>query len=219
MKLTYFNVKGLAETSRILLAIADIEYEDYRYPLDIVDFKTHNMVKKEFDEDKASGKLTKSLGKVPFLEVDGKIIPQSKSIERYIAKRGNMMGSNEIESAQIDSICESVRDIKDAYKAVKRLPENEKEDGLKCWFKDQLVQRVTLLENSINDNTSNKHSVGNVLSLSDVVIYTFVCEFFDDKESVKLAISNSPRLCNIVDNVSNQPGVISWLKNRPNTAF
>ena len=177
------------------------------------------MVKKEFDDDKASGKLQKSLGKLPFLEVDGIVIPQSKSIERYIAKQSNMMGCNPLEEAKIDSLCECIRDIKDTYQSVRKLPDDKKIEGLKCWFNDTLVQRVTLLENAIHDNISDKYSVGDKLSLSDVVIYTFISEFFDDKESAKLAISNCPRLVNIVDNVSNNSRLISWLRSRPVTFF
>ena len=81
MKLTYFNCRGLAETSRILLAIANAKYTDQRYPLKLLDSETHTFEKEAFDRDKASGKLAQSLNKVPFLEVDGKILPQSKSIE------------------------------------------------------------------------------------------------------------------------------------------
>ena len=45
MKLTYFNGRGLAETSRILFAISGEDYEDFRYPLEIIDWETHNMKK------------------------------------------------------------------------------------------------------------------------------------------------------------------------------
>ena len=58
MKLTYFNVRGLAETSRILLAIGGEEYEDYRYPLEIIDMKTHKMNKPEFENDKKEVKVS-----------------------------------------------------------------------------------------------------------------------------------------------------------------
>ena len=95
MKLTYFNVRGLAETSRMILAVGQIDYEDVRYPLEVIDMSTYKMVKDEFDSDKAEGKLLKSLNKVPFLEVDGAVIPQSKTIERYLAKRCNMMGATD----------------------------------------------------------------------------------------------------------------------------
>ena len=58
MKLVYFNVRGLAETSRILLALGGEEYEDFRYPLEVIDMSKHEMKKEEFDTDKAAGKLS-----------------------------------------------------------------------------------------------------------------------------------------------------------------
>ena len=80
MKLVYFNARGLAETSRMLLSINDTNYTDFRYPLEIIDWTTHNIQKDEFDADKELGTFTKSLNKLPYLEVDGEIIPQSKTI-------------------------------------------------------------------------------------------------------------------------------------------
>ena len=66
MKLTYFNVRGFAETSRILLAIIGQDYEDFRYPLNIIDLASFNMEKTEFDAAKKEGKLRSSLNKVQF---------------------------------------------------------------------------------------------------------------------------------------------------------
>ena len=52
LKLNYFNGRGMAETSRLILAAVGAEYEDFRYPLEIIDWSTYNFVRKEFDEDK-----------------------------------------------------------------------------------------------------------------------------------------------------------------------
>ena len=120
MKLTYFNGKGIAETSRILLAAAGYKYTDFRYPLKINNWKTYDFTRDEFDKDKADGKLFKSMDKVPFIEVEGVIISQSKSIERYISNRFGFMGSNLIEAALIDSYCENLRDFKFAYNIEKK---------------------------------------------------------------------------------------------------
>ena len=155
MKLTYFNVRGLAETSRILLAIGGEEYEDFRYPLEVVDMTKHEMVKKEFDQDKLEGKLVSSLNKVPFLDVEGVIIPQSKAIERYLARRFNLMGDTDLQSAQIDSICECVSDFKDMYQKVRAKPEDEKSDAMNEWFTVTLVERLELLENLLGSCCCN----------------------------------------------------------------
>jgi len=34
MKLTYFNARGVIEPTRIMLAIAGVKYEDFRFPID-----------------------------------------------------------------------------------------------------------------------------------------------------------------------------------------
>jgi len=215
MKLNYFNVRGLAETSRILMAIGDEEYEDFRYPLTVVDMSTYQMTKDEFDEDKANGKLLGSMNKVPFLEVDGVTIPQSKTIERFLARRFNMMGDNDLQAAQIDAVCECVRDIKDMYQKIRGLPDDEKPEGMNKWFTETLVERLTLLENQLGDG----FSVGGRLSLSDVVLFAFITQFFDNKEASYNATLATPKLRSIVDGVSQNEKVVAWLNNRPVTDF
>lgn len=217
MKLTYFNVRGLAETSRFLLALGGEEYEDFRYPLEVIDMSKHEMKKDEFDKDKADGKLVTSLNKVPFLEVDGVTIPQSKSVERFLARRFNMMGSSDLEAAQIDAICESVRDFKDMYQKVRFLPEDEKESGMKEWFTVTLVERLTLLENQLVGESG--FSVGNTTTLSDVVLFTFVTEFFDNKEAALNATLASPKVRAVVDRLSSDEKVLKWVSERPKTSF
>ena len=105
MKLVYFNGRGLAETSRLILALNKIKYKDVRYPIEIKDWSNHVIIKDEFEEDKKNNKFLNSLNKLPYLQLsDGKIIGQSKSIERYLAKRYDMMGDTFEEEALIDGI-------------------------------------------------------------------------------------------------------------------
>lgn len=52
---------------------------------------------------------------VPVLEVDGHAISQSRAIERFLAKRFNLLGSNDIEAADIDSVSEEIADVQKAY--------------------------------------------------------------------------------------------------------
>ena len=216
MKLCYFNGRGLAETSRLLFAIQGEDYEDFRYPLEVIDFSKHEMVKEEFDKDKADGKLVNSLNKLPYLEIDGEIIPQSKTIERFLARRYNLMGENNLHYGKIDSICECVRDFKDMYQKVRGLPEDEKEEGMKKWFTVTLVERLELLENLLGENG---FSVGEKLSLSDIVLYTFITQFFDNSTASYDATSTTPRLRKIIDTVGSHENVIAWLNNRPKTVF
>jgi hypothetical protein len=40
---------------------------------------------------------------------------QSKTIERFVARQHGFLGSNELEAAQVDMICEHMRDIKQMF--------------------------------------------------------------------------------------------------------
>ena len=215
MKLTYFNGKGMAETSRILLAAADVDYEDFRYPLKINSWATYDFTRDEFDKDKEDGKLWKSMGKVPFLEVDGKTICQSKAIERYIAGRYNLMGDDLEDSAVIDSYCECLRDFKTAYHNEKKKP--DKEAAMNKWFNELLVNKLEVFDSIVSNKGSDMsgYAVGGKLSLADVSIYTFLVEYFDNTEGVLKAYENCPKLKAIVKTVGENEKIKKWIETRP----
>tara|TARA_B100000795_G_scaffold101890_1_gene75061 strand:- start:4450 stop:5133 length:684 start_codon:yes stop_codon:yes gene_type:complete len=226
LKLNYFNGRGLGETSRLILAAVDAKYEDFRYPFKIVDWATFNIVKEEFDQDKASGKLWKSMGRLPFLEVGGKVISQSKAIERYLARRFYLMGETDEESALIDSYCEYIRDFKTAYQGVKK--SENKEEAMATWFNETLPGKLTAFDEiltknvdfqNVSENESHVYAVGHKLSLADIVIYSFLVDFFDNKAGVIKACENCLKLKDIVDSVGENPRIKNWVNNRAETAF
>ena len=217
MKLVYFNLRGLAENSRLLLAINNQEYEDSRYNFSVEDASTYKFNKPEFDNDKDNGLLVKSMNKLPYLEVDGSIICQSKSIERFLAHSFNMMGNTLIESARIDSICEAVRDIKDAYQTVRKTSEEEKDNAMNIWFNETLVQRLNLLSNLFD--SEGLYCINNQLSLADVILYSLLTQFFDNVECSMNAASQNQRVLDIVNNIGSLESVKNWIEKRPKTIF
>ena len=230
LKLNYFNGRGMGETSRLIMAAANETYVDYRYPLKIIDWATHNMERPEFDADQSTGKLWKSMGKVPFLNIGvDTVISQSKAIERYLAGRFNMMGSSAEEAALIDSYCEYIRDFKTAYQRVKR--KDDKEAALKEWFEVTLPSKLREFDVLLTRNTDfqdipetiiipdKRFAVGGKLSLADIVIYSFLSDFFDNKEGVTNACSTCSTLKNIVKTVGENEYVNKWVETREQTAF
>lgn len=227
LKLNYFNGKGMGETSRLIMVAAGAKFEDYRYPIKIIDWSTYNIERKEFDDDKAAGKLWKSMGKVPFLNVGKGVISQSKAIERYLATRFKMMGDTLEESALIDSYCEYIRDYKTAYQAVKR--KENKEEALSEWFNKTLPEKLMAFDkllfgnmdfqNMITPPSNRQFAVGNKLSLADIVIYSFLKNFFDNKEAVATACNNCIVLKNIVKSVSENQKIKDWVENQGSTPF
>jgi glutathione S-transferase len=220
MKLTYFNGRGLAETSRVLLAIGDEKFEDFRYPITVLDWSIYKMIRDEFDIDKKRGKLWQSLDKVPYLEVDGQIIFQSKAIERYLAYRYHLMGTSLLEGASIDAICETIRDFKDNYQKVRNTSPELKDKALQEYFIDTLPCQLSKLNNIIKSKQQVSHFViGNKLSLADVTIFLFLTDFFDDKDIVYKAYEKLDSLKSIVDSVGNLDSIKNWFQNRPQTPF
>jgi prostaglandin-H2 D-isomerase / glutathione transferase len=208
MKLVYFNARGLAETSRLLLALAQVDYVDFRYDIEVIDPENHIYKHDEFDLDKASGKLDKSNGKLPYLELDdGTIISQSKSIERYIAKHYGMMGHNHDirEDARIDSVCEYIRDIKEKYVS-----------DPKEYFSKNLHNDLMGLLNLFDKDTP--FSIGHKLSLADVSIYSLITQYFENKDALAIA-GKIPRIRDIILKVASRPEIRVWILDRPKTSF
>ena len=213
-KLVYFNGRGLAETTRLLFAIASVNYEDFRYPLKVIDASIYKFEKSEFDQDKAEGKLVQSLNKLPYLEDDGVIIPQSKSIERYVARKYGLLGSTESESAQIDAVCEYVKDFKADYQKVRALKGEERDAGMKTWFDETLPEKLRLLDSIVKPVQEGRSP-----NLADVTLFNFLTQFFDNVEGATQATSTTINIKQVVDAVSKNDRIQAWLAKRPETPF
>jgi len=216
--LQYFNVRGLAETTRFMFAVAKQEYTDARFnfSIDMVDGKPDfsTMKRPEFDEAKASGALDGAMGKVPLLTVDGAKIGQSKAIERYVAKALGLAGSSDVEAAQIDSCGETVRDIKDAYQKAKT------DDATKeKFFAEDMPAALAAFEKSL-PAASGPWLIGSKISYADIVCFNFMAApkgFFDDADKAKAAFSKCPRISAAMEAVAANPELQAYIAGRPDT--
>ncbi|CAF0899243.1 unnamed protein product [Adineta steineri] len=203
-KLIYFAGRGLAETSRMLFKAAGEEFEDYRYPIIMKDCE---FSRPEWDADKSKYIYEK----LPVLEIDGgkHTIAQSKAIERFLARRFNMLGSNDIEAAIIEAAGEQIGDVNQAYNKAK--PEGA--DAVKKFFEGDLKKTFTAFEKQANQNKSG-YFMGSSLSLFHIQLYNLI-HFFDDQESVQKALADCPNLKAIHDKVEQTPAIKKWLAERP----
>ena len=196
-KLSYFNGRGLAECSRYLFALAGVNYEDYRFP--------DNEERKTFLATK--DKLT--FGKVPELEVDGKKLPQSRAIERFLAKRFGFMGSNEVETAWIDAFGEELKDCIMPYFPIRADKEKKEE-----YFKGHFLNHMKLIEKNAD---SNGYLVGNSITLADLQLYTMLNAV--DQDGIKATLEQCPKIAKSFENVGNNDKIKAWIAKRPQTAF
>ena len=224
IKLSYFDCRGLAETSRYMLAIGGVPYTDHRFPFTFGvpgDFTT--VSRPEFDAAQASGAFKCGMGKVPVLETEGVCISQSKAIERYVARLAGMDGDTPAESAQIDAVNEHVRDIKQAYQPCRKVEGDEaKKAAMDKWFAETLPALSVKLEDALPSCVAKENGeapVGAGVNHAHVSIYRLYREFFDNQDGAAAALEDCPRIQAICAGVANHPAVITWQEQRPDTAF
>jgi len=160
------------------------------------------------------------MGKVPVLEVGSAFrLPQSKAIERYLARKFGMMGSTPEEEAWVDAMAEHVRDINDAYnrKGITFMKDEEKKAELtRTWFDEELPELLGKFEKAL-PGTSAGFAVGNKMSYADVTIFKLLKDTY--QQDAGLAFADCPKLQAIVDNVAKTEGLQKWLEERPKTMF
>jgi glutathione S-transferase len=94
--LTYFDIDGSrGETARLAMHIAGIAFEDRR-----IARKDWAAVRDEFP-----------FQGLPVLEVDGRTIAQSNTINRYVGKLAGLYPTDDWQAARVDEVMDAVEDI------------------------------------------------------------------------------------------------------------
>jgi len=218
-KLAYFDGRGIAETTRMVFAVGKTPLEQIRYEPDFEDTS-------DFKKAKASGELDVAMGKLPYLDVDGVKFGQSKAIERYAAKQLGLMGSSDIEAAQIDAMCECVVDLKksdaDLEKRLEKLTgDDEKKAEVDKFFTEGMPGNLKLIEKSL-PAAPGPWLVGNKLSLADVSFYQSLADpkgYFDNMERVKTTWQDCPRIKAAMEAVDANPEMKAYIAGRPDTPW
>jgi hypothetical protein len=262
----YFNTRGAGEFCRLLLAAFRFHWQDLRYPIRLAnnggwapggDYMVHQR----------QGQFVTNLDRLPILNVvvqtgGAKLaasgpdhrrvlatattttIGQSHAIGRYLWRqhlRENhelRLQLSDLTLAQLDCVCECVRDIQSAWYQAKTVAEKKR-----TWFVSDLTRHCERLEACIIAAAANAASrVGELAvggpflipgctmpSIADVAIYHLlgtpvslmtgsVSSFMDNEgDRVVAAYGHLPRLKTIVTSVSNLPSIRRWEEVRPDT--
>jgi len=111
LKLTYFDFDGgRGEPARLALHIGGIAFED------------HRIAGKDWP---AVRDKTPFLA-LPTLEVDGQVISQSNSINRYVGKLSGLYPTDDLQAFLCDEVMEAVEDISTRISQTIGLPEDAK---------------------------------------------------------------------------------------------
>jgi len=72
---------------------------------------------------------------------------------------------------------------------------------------------------SAQSSKPNIAIVQDSLSLADFVIYSFLVDFFDDKEGIAFSMRSCAKLKKLVELVGSNGRISGWRESRPSTPF
>jgi len=184
--------------SRLIFAHAGVEYEDVR-------------VNKK-DWPKLKPKMP--FNQLPVLEIDGKILPQSKAIARYLARQYGLVGKTDIDAAFCDAYVDGLDDVANNMSALHDEKDKDKRKKLLSEFQEtSLKPFLTRYERFLTDNGSG-YFVGKQLTWADLTIYTFIEAHTSNHTAL---LDSHTKLQKFMQKVSDLPKIKTWLNKRPQT--
>jgi len=200
IKLVYFNVKGRAETARLVLAYAGVQYEDKRIE----------------GAEMAALKPTLPFGQLPVLEYKGTTICQSMTIARFLANEFGLAGDTPIEKAQVDEVVDSISDFQNALYATHfEKDEKLKEEKQKKVMEETIPNTLSNLE-KILQKRGGQYFVGNKVTWAEMHFYQ-IMEIVLGQNSG--ALDAFPKLKSLNERIKLIPNIKKWLEERPATDF
>ncbi|XP_038061211.1 glutathione S-transferase-like isoform X1 [Patiria miniata] len=201
-KVVHFNGRGYAEPTRMLLALVGQEFEDVRH-------STADWPKLKADVP---------LQQLPYMEVDGKIIPQSRAMHGFVAREFGLNGANNEETTQIDVVLSTLEDIRVPLGRIlyyeKELDEIQKKEKLKEFYEKTAPKYMAGLEKMLTDNNGGHgFFVGSKISRADIFFYV-VMETVEEDELKKY-----PKLSALMKRVAEAPKIAAYLAKRPQTPW
>lgn len=174
-------------------------------------------------------------GQLPTLTLDnGLVLSQSSTIGRFLAKKFDFHGNDEIESAQIDELCDAIVDhelgnlseivyctvlchsqffILAYWSCFNSKLQN---DTKKIQFENYMnvvTPKYFSKFNQILERKSGQYLVGESVTFADVRLVNHI-EFFSEMTQTNL-IANFSYLQELVLNINNIPRIKEWMSKRP----
>jgi len=201
IKLVYFDLYGRGEIIRIILHYAGVDFIDHRIKNPFVD-----------NSEWLKIKPTIPSGQVPALYWDGKLLSQSLSISRFLAKQFNLAGINNMESAMIDEMVDQVLEINEEWYAMTFEPDEDKKKEKKTKFYEKtLPLKLGMIEKRM-DASGGQFLAANRLSWADLYFFQSMKTLFMTEPKILDPFS---KLDCLMERVGNLPNIKKYISERP----
>lgn len=198
-KLTYFDVYGRGELSRLIFAAAKVDFEDDRVTL----------------EEWPKRKAEMPFNQLPVLYIDDKPpLAQSGAMERYLATTYGLNGDNTLDAAYCEMIVDTINDV------FFKLPLLEKDEKVKAEkTKEQWDEKILpALKRMDKDFAKSKQKflVGDKLSYADLHMMQVL---IFSQNNYPQYLKEIPALISLRDRVMELDGVKQYLATRKQCPF
>ncbi|XP_054163618.1 glutathione S-transferase-like [Oppia nitens] len=202
--LGYWNVRGLGEPIRLLLAYTGTEYEDKRYTLGAAP----EYDRTEWINDKQS--LGLDFPNLPYY-IDGDLkLSQSLAINRYIARKNNLNGQSDEEKLRVDLVEQQLVDLNIG---ITRIVYDPNYETLKVDWLKNLPNNLQLLSQFLGDRP---FLAGESVTYVDFIAYELLEKL---NALVPEEVSKVDNLKKFGDRVRSLPQIANYLKTAPNVPF
>ncbi|CAH0725477.1 unnamed protein product, partial [Brenthis ino] len=199
---SYFPLKALGESTRLLLAYGGQEFEDRRI---------------SFPDEWPAIKPTTPFGQLPVLEIDGKKYAQSVAIARYLGRKYGLAGQDIEEDFEIDQNVEFLNDIRAKAATVHyEADEANKAKKHEDFSKNVYPVMLSKLDEIVKKN--NGHIAAGKLTWGDFV---FAGMFYYLKAMMQIPDLEKqyPSFQRIIDAVYADPKVKTYSENVPKSEY
>ncbi len=200
--------------TRWILAIGGLDYEDVRLT----------------DEQWPKVKVTTLFGQVPMLNYgDDVVIYQTYAIQRFLARKVQLLGRDEVEEAKCDMICEHISDFWNTQLLPIMMDKDKNEEKRQQWAKELFGEKLPKYLRPLEEMLDSKDFfLGKKISLADLVVVELLrilCDSIEPMRSKFIQVDSLgerdqvlkefPNVLGLMKRVENYPGLKQWLEKRP----
>ena len=187
----YFKVNGRGVVARAILSSMKADWTD------------HAFTREEWPSIKKSGLC--EFEQAPVLEYKGKTYAQSMAIDFFLARKFGLMGKDDEENYQIESLMCCMEDIFAAMFKFSHLPENEKDkyDELRKVALERYKFFIKKIEERYIKHGKGKYFLGDRFTLCDILVGAQLpafCDRFNEKVVPQVA----PALEELITRLKNE---------------
>jgi glutathione S-transferase len=196
-KLIYFATRGRAELIRLILAEADVAYEEENFAPDA------------FAALKASGRLP--FNAVPvWQDPDGFRLAQSVAIATYLARSHGLYGGTLREHAECDQMIGAFEDVRAEFRKIARADPSQRRE-----LREELASTILpgwfdWLDRLLGANRGGEaFLVGDSITMADLALW-YLLEMSADNGFVS-AFASHPRLEQFAQRIRQRPRIAGYL--------